>query len=289
MRFLFLINLTFFMCGGILTSYSQGISPQAQAVLNRLPPEQRAIALQEANRLRGSAATLESSEGLPSADAVTSVGQVDSSDIEEAIEGSGENQILILSELETSVSGDLNLEKENLKTAKNELSISEFHLIEKGLNDRIFDLQNLLNEIKSAKLDFLRDKISTIKEKPEEELEPFGFSFFNDSIQTSMDRGMTSIPSNYKIGPGDYFEVQLFGQENAGYSIMIGRNGMIQFPGIGPINVFEKGGSFQDLKNLIKERVREQLGEGVQVSVSMGTFDLGNLRLYRSVHLSTSS
>ena len=43
---------------------------------------------------------------------------------------------------------------------------------------------------------------------------------------------------------------------------MIGRNGMIQFPGIGPINVFEKGGSFQDLKNLIKEKVREQLGEG---------------------------
>ena len=81
---------------------------------------------------------------------------------------------------------------------------------------------------------------------------------------------MTSIPSNYRIGPGDYFEVQLFGQENAGYSIVIGRNGMIQFPGIGPINVFEKGGSFQDLKNLIKEKVREQLGEGVQVSVSMG-------------------
>ena len=270
MRFLFLINLTFFICGGILTLYSQGLSPQAQAVLNRLPPEQRAMALQEANRLRGSAGTVQSNKGTPSADAVTSVGQVDSSDIEEAIEGSGENQILILSELETSVSGDLNLEKENLKTAKSELSNSAFLLIEKGLNDRIFDLQKLLTEIKSAKLDFLRDKISIIKEKPEEKLKPFGFSFFNASIQTSMDRGMTSIPSNYKIGPGDYFEVQLFGQENAGYSIMIGRNGMIQFPGIGPINVFEKGGSFQDLKNLIKERVREQLGEGVQVSVSMG-------------------
>ena len=65
-------------------------------------------------------------------------------------------------------------------------------------------------------------------------------------------------------------EVQLFGQENAAYSIMIGRNGMIQFPEIGPINVFEKGVSFQDLKNLIKEKVREQLGEGVQVSVAMG-------------------
>jgi len=270
MRFLFLINLTFFVCGGFLTLYSQGLSPQAQAVLNRLPPEQRAIALQEANRLRGSAGTVQSNNAVPIANAGASVEQTDSSDIEESSEDKAEDQILILSELEFSVSEDLKLEKENLKTAESELSKSEFLLIEKGLNDRIFDLQKLLTEIKSAKLAFLRDRISTIKEEPEEELKPFGFSFFNDSIQTSIDRGMTSIPSNYRIGPGDYFEVQLFGQENAGYSIVIGRNGMIQFPGIGPINVFEKGGSFQDLKNLIKEKVREQLGEGVQVSVSMG-------------------
>ena len=270
MRFLFLINLTFFVCGGFLTLYSQGLSPQAQAVLNRLPPEQRAMALQEASRLRGSAGTGQSNNAVPIANAGASVEQTDSSDIEESSEDKAEDQILILSELEFSVSEDLKLEKENLKTAESELSKSEFLLIEKGLNDRIFDLQKLLTEIKSAKLAFLRDRISTIKEEPEEDLKPFGFSFFNDSIQTSIDRGITSIPSNYRIGPGDYFEVQLFGQENAGYSIVIGRNGMIQFPGIGPINVFEKGGSFQDLKNLIKEKVREQLGEGVQVSVSMG-------------------
>ena len=138
--------------------YSQGLSPQAQAVLNRLPPEQRAMALQEANRLRGSAGTVQSNKGVPSADAVTSVEQVDSSDIEESSGDKAEDQILILSELEFSVSEDLKLEKENLKTAKDELSNSEFLLIEKGLNDRIFDLQKLLTEIKSAKLDFLRDK-----------------------------------------------------------------------------------------------------------------------------------
>tara|TARA_B110000003_G_scaffold276412_1_gene322722 strand:+ start:3926 stop:6607 length:2682 start_codon:yes stop_codon:yes gene_type:complete len=270
MRFLFFINLIFFVCGGFFTSYSQGLSPEAQAVLNRLPPGQRAMALQEANRLRGSAGAVQTNKAGPIVNAVTSAEHVDSSDIEEAIEGSGGDQILILSELESSVSEDLKLEKEILQTAKNELSKAEFLLIEKDFNDRIFDLQKLLTEVKSAKLDFLFEKISTIKEEPEEVLKPFGFSFFNNSIQTSMDRGMTSIPSNYKIGPGDYLEVQLFGQENAGYSIMIGRNGMIQFPGIGPINVFEKGGSFQDLKNLVKEKVREQLGEGVQVSVSMG-------------------
>jgi len=270
MRFLFFINLIFFVCGGFFTSYSQGLSPEAQAVLNRLPPGQREMALQEANRLRGSAGAVQTNKAGPIVNAVTSAEHVDSSDIEEAIEGSGGDQILILSELESSVSEDLKLEKEILQTAKNELSKAEFLLIEKDFNDRIFDLQKLLTEVKSAKLDFLFEKISTIKEEPEEVLKPFGFSFFNNSIQTSMDRGMTSIPSNYKIGPGDYLEVQLFGQENAGYSIMIGRNGMIQFPGIGPINVFEKGGSFQDLKNLVKEKVREQLGEGVQVSVSMG-------------------
>jgi protein involved in polysaccharide export with SLBB domain len=227
------------------------------------------MALHEANRLRGSASTIQSNNVVPIADAVAAEKQTDSSDIEESSEDKAEDQILILSELEFSVSEDLKLEKENLENAKDELTNSEFLLIEKDFNDRIFDLQMLLTEIKSVKLAFLRDKISTIKEEPKEDLKPFGFSFFNDSIQTSMDRAVTSIPSNYRVGSGDYLEVQLFGQENAGYSIMIGRNGMIQFPGIGPINVFENGGSFQDLKNLIKEKVREQLGEGVQVSVAM--------------------
>ena len=84
--------------------YSQGLSRQAQAALNRLPPEQRAMALQEANRLRGSAGTVQSNKEVPTADAVTSVGQVDSSDIEEFSGDKAEDEILILSELEFSVS-----------------------------------------------------------------------------------------------------------------------------------------------------------------------------------------
>jgi hypothetical protein len=53
------------------------------------------------------------------------------------------------------------------------------------------------------------------------------------------------------VGAGDFLEIQLFGQENEGYSLMIGQNGIIQFPGIGPFNAFEQGGSFQNMKNLI--------------------------------------
>ena len=57
------------------------------------------------------------------------------------------------------------------------------------------------------------------------------------------------IPSDYRIGPGDVVEIQLFGQRNESYSLGISREGMIRFPGIGPINAFEKGTSFIDLKN----------------------------------------
>ncbi len=256
--------------GFLLSLYSQALSPQARAVLDRLPPEQQAVALQEANRLRGTGDNIQGGQTISSEIPETPIKNLDLSRTEDDSEQKNQDQILILTEFEYSVSEDLKLEKENLESARDELGNSEFLLIEKNLNDRIYDLQKLLAEIKSAKLNLLRNKISAIRTKPEEELKPFGFSFFNDSIQTSVDRGVTSIPSDYRVGPGDYLEIQLFGQENAGYSIMIGRNGMIQFPGIGPINVFEKGGSFHDLKNLIKEKVRQQLGEGVQVSVAMG-------------------
>ena len=148
------------------------------------------MALKEANRLRrGSVGSIKENDEIVSpANEGGSVTQIEASSTEESDGENAEDQILILSELEFSVSEDLKLEKENLEMAKDELSNSEFLLIEKELRDRVSDLQNLLIEIKSVKLDFLRNKISTLKEEPEENLKPFGFSFFNDSVQTSMDR-----------------------------------------------------------------------------------------------------
>ena len=78
------------------------------------------------------------------------------------------------------------------------------------------------------------------------------------------------MPSDYKIGPGDLLEIQLYGQEEAQYTLGIGRNGILQLPRVGPLNVFEKGNSFQALKTLINEKVKEKLGEGVGVSVTLG-------------------
>ena len=251
-----------------LSLHSQKLSPQAQAVLNRLPPEQRAMALQEANRLRGqqrgelSTQSSQSNGGEPKAEIKDEVNTQDS--VEK------EDELLVLTELELALRADITQEKESLDEAKKELSAVEFFEVEKSYNDRLHDMETILSSIKTAKIEFLKEKIDNIQGKPEDVLKPFGYDFFNKSIDELNQNTVTSIPSNYNVGPGDYLEIQLFGQQNAGYSVVIGQNGIIQFPGIGPINAFEKGGSFQNLKNLVKEKVREHLGEGVQVSVSMG-------------------
>ena len=61
-------------------------------------------------------------------------------------------------------------------------------------------------------------------------------------------------------------------KSNESYSLGISREGMIRFPSIGPINAFEKGTSFIALKNHLREKIREQLGEGVQSSITLGAF-----------------
>ena len=67
-------------------------------------------------------------------------------------------------------------------------------------------------------------------------------------------------------------EIQLFGQRNDSFSLGISREGMIRFPGIGPIHAFEKGTSFLELKNHLKEKIQEHLGEGVQSAITLGAF-----------------
>ena len=66
MRFLFLINLTFFVCGGIPYLVLSGTFPAGTSCAESpSSPEQRAMALQEANRLRGSAGTVQSNNAVP--------------------------------------------------------------------------------------------------------------------------------------------------------------------------------------------------------------------------------
>ncbi len=132
----------------------------------------------------------------------------------------------------------------------------------KSLLSRIKELQRL--EIQS-----LTNEIESDSQK--KKLAPFGYDIFAKNFNDSYNYD-SPIPSDYRVGPGDLIEIQLFGQKNEAYSLEISREGILRFPDIGPINAFETGTSFIDLKNLLKDKIRENLGEGVQSSITLGAF-----------------
>ena len=127
-----------------------------------------------------------------------------------------------------------------------------------ALVDRKYDLEKVMREIQELQIFVMNDELSKIDSTQDDELKPFGYKSFNNpslsgNVYEYRDSAsqITSIPSDYEVGPGDYLEIQLYGQKDAQYSVVIGRNGILQFPGIGPLNVLEKGNSFQALKALI--------------------------------------
>ena len=45
------------------------------------------------------------------------------------------------------------------------------------------------------------------------------------------------VPAEYVVGPGDTLDVQLIGNTKARYVLVVGRDGRIDFPELGPIAV----------------------------------------------------
>lgn len=106
-------------------------------------------------------------------------------------------------------------------------------------------------------------------------LKPFGYDLFASSPSTFAPATDIPVPSDYVLGPGDNVRVQLFGNENANYSLQVSRDGKINFPKLGPIAV--AGQRFEDMKTALEDRVgREMIG--VQASISLG--ELRSIRIF---------
>jgi len=98
-------------------------------------------------------------------------------------------------------------------------------------------------------------------------LRPFGYDLFDRAPSTFAPMTNVPVPSDYVIGPGDELTVQLYGSQNRTLRLPVGRDGRVNFPEIGPINVV--GERFNSVKESIESRVERQL-IGVRASVSMG-------------------
>ncbi|HEY7754044.1 MAG TPA: SLBB domain-containing protein [Steroidobacteraceae bacterium] len=99
------------------------------------------------------------------------------------------------------------------------------------------------------------------------ELRPFGYDLFTSVPTTFAPATDIPVPADYVIGPGDTLEVLLVGDRGGRHVLVVGRDGVIDFPDLGPIAV--AGLSFESAKTLLEQRVGEQM-IGTRASVSMG-------------------
>ena len=107
-----------------------------------------------------------------------------------------------------------------------------------------------------------------IEDIEEGELRPFGYNLFSGSPSTFAPATDIPVPLNYVVGPGDTVVLQLYGQRNERYELAVSREGLIQFPEVGPLNV--SGLSFEDMRELVQTTVQASL-IGQEVSVTMGS------------------
>ncbi|NDE88179.1 MAG: hypothetical protein EB048_11425 [Gammaproteobacteria bacterium] len=98
-------------------------------------------------------------------------------------------------------------------------------------------------------------------------LKPFGYELFNQRVSTFAPGSDVPVPANYVVGPGDQLNVQLYGSQNRNLRLTVGRDGRLNFPDLGPIDV--AGKSFDSVAGEIESRVSRQI-IGSQASVSMG-------------------
>ncbi|MEE4184208.1 MAG: SLBB domain-containing protein [Gammaproteobacteria bacterium] len=126
--------------------------------------------------------------------------------------------------------------------------------------------ETLLEELKQESPDdWYASKTPFFEQKVR--LEPFGYSLFEGAPTTFAPATDIPVPNEYRLGPGDTIEVQLFGKENRQIGLIVNRDGTINFPNIGPLNVM--GLNFQELKQAILDQIAEQL-IGTSASVTMG-------------------
>ncbi len=92
-----------------------------------------------------------------------------------------------------------------------------------------------------------------LKKTGPDALKPFGYDLFDRAPSTFAPVNNIPVPSDYVIGPGDELNVQLFGNQNRTLRLVVGRDGHVNFPELGPINV--GGQLFNTVKTTLEGRV----------------------------------
>lgn len=116
---------------------------------------------------------------------------------------------------------------------------------------------------------------SFLKEKENKPLKRFGYEMFAGEPTTFAPMSDVPVPSNYMVGPGDTVKVQLYGKENSQYDLTVTRDGVLQFPDLGPVNV--NGLTFSEVREVLGKQIKQQM-IGVDSNITMG--ELRSIRIF---------
>lgn len=105
-----------------------------------------------------------------------------------------------------------------------------------------------------------------LKKTGEQALPHFGYGLFAEYPSSFEPLSNVPVPSDYIVGPGDTLDVLLYGNQNHAYQMVVGRDGRINFPELGPLDV--GGQLFSAVESEIESRVAHQM-IGVRASISM--------------------
>jgi len=129
------------------------------------------------------------------------------------------------------------------------------------------DLAALRIQVEPAVRDFyIRVTKLPLKKLGTAALKPFGYDLFDRRVSSFAPVTNVPVPADYVMGPGDQVNVQLYGNQNRQLMLIVGRDGRIQFPILGPINV--TGQTFESVKSALEARVERQM-IGTHASISM--------------------
>jgi len=108
------------------------------------------------------------------------------------------------------------------------------------------------------------------------ELKRYGLALFDREVSTFAPTDNAQVPDDYRLGVGDELVIQLFGKDNDQLTLEVDREGQINFPKLGPVNI--AGFTYEDAKKVIKQRVKDQL-IGVEAVISIGRLRAINIFL----------
>lgn len=274
------------LSGSLVAAQTQlpSLTPEQQQLLNRLPPSQRQALQQQLRDFQRRQAAGERAQNEDSFRELDFEEEETGEDEQEEQPNrfAPEDTVVVILELNTRTFELPEMDEERLRAETLRKRVSRGNPYELDELGRLLlpgveaiELAGLTEEQARLRLlsePALENHVVSVARLPlapvgTDALEPFGYELFRSKRRLTRPDEFLPVPVNYVVGPGDVVRVQLFGNQNAEYELLVTREGGIQFPEIGPVSV--AGLTYQELRDELSQRVAEQF-IGTRVSVTLG-------------------